>query len=42
MLNMFHFVIKCGFALKIALFLDKTTNFHQITLFVLKFTEVQD
>ena len=41
-LNMFHFVIICGFGLKIAYFLNKTTIFYQIRLLAWKFTKVQD
>ena len=37
---MFHFLIKCGFALKIALSFDKTTIFHQIRFPAWKSTEV--
>ena len=41
--NMFHFLIKCGFALKIVNFFDKITIFHQIRLIIAsKCTEVQD
>ena len=31
--NMFHFLIKRGFALKIVNFFDKITIFHQIRLY---------
>ena len=41
-LSKFHFVIKCGFAFKIALLFYKSTIFHQIRLLVWNFTEVQD
>ena len=41
-LNMFRFRIKCGYTLKMHIFFDKTTIFHQIILLAWRFTEVQD
>ena len=41
-LNMFHFVIKCGFALKMAEFFNKTTICHQIGLLAKQFAEPED